>query len=207
MKILDNQLEHSRLINNPIYRLTGCMDTTRFFSNLASACVKFGYHVEDRIFEHIENVNLPKLEYIGQSTLFGNVERYILIKPKFGSEIPDVVLVNGTVINVYEIKVNLRSSDSKKAHGERVKYERLKEYLLKNYPSHITNVFAVDFLGGGGGATSLYEKADVFQVVDGESFCRTMGIDYQSVIDDLEKDREYNQEFIKDYMISLWEKP
>jgi hypothetical protein len=207
MRIVDNQLDHDRLINNPIYRLTGCMETTRFFSNLASACVKFGYHVEDRIFEHIQNVNLPKLDYIGQHTVFGPEERYILIKPKFGSEVPDVVLVDGSNINVYEIKVNLRSSDSKKAHGERVKYERLKEYLLNNHPSYATNVFAVDFLGGGGGATALYEKADVFQVIDGESFCNTMGIDYQDVIDDLEKDREYNQEFIKDYMISMWEKP
>lgn len=206
MIIVDNNLSQERLENNPIYRLTGCMETTKFFSNLASSVVKFGNYTESVIFKVIESTDMDKLDYIGQTTIFGTPEKYILIKPKFGSEVPDVVLVDDKNLHVFEIKVNLRSSDSKKAHGEKVKYERLKEYLQEHYKDYNTQIYAVDFLGGGGGATALYEKADVFTVIDGKTFCSMMGIQYDVVVNSLEVDQEQNRKFIQDYITAMHRK-
>ena len=204
MRIVNNNLEIERLRNNPIFRLTGCMETTQFFSNLASACVKFGTFLERVIGAEIQRVtDFPFLTEIGQSTLYGQPDKYMLVKPKFGKTKPDLVFVDGDMIRLFEIKVNLRSSDSKKAHGETDKYKKARKYLKKNYPDYTVQTYAVDFFGGGGGSTALYQRADVFAVINGKTFCKFMGIDYDIVCANLEVDRDENFKFIKGYIATM----
>ena len=201
MRIVNNNLEIERLRNNPIFRLTGCMETTQFFSNLASACVKFGTFLERVIGAEIQRVtDFPFLTEIGQSTLYGQPDKYMLVKPKFGKTKPDLVFVDGDMIRLFEIKVNLRSSDSKKAHGETDKYKKARKYLKKNYPDYTVQTYAVDFFGGGGGSTALYERANVFTVINGKTFCEMMGINYDIVCINLEVDQDENRKFIRDYI-------
>ena len=199
MIITDNDIDIERLLNNPIYLLTGDLETAKFYSSLASASIKLGYYVEDII---KESINLPIFKDIGSNnTVFGIEERYILIKPKFGSEIPDMVLVDETTmtIHVYEIKVNLRNADSKKAHGEKIKYQTLKDYLDKKYPEYSINIFVVDFLGTGGGATSIYEDSDIIEVITGINFCKSVDIDYDNLMKKIKYSQVSNREFIHNY--------
>ena len=91
---------------------------------------------------------------------FNKTGKYLLYKPKFGSEVPDYVLIDeeAKIIYVYEVKVNLRNMDSKKAHGEKSKYLRLKLFLEENYKNYKTSVFVVNFLGVDGRNCCLYKN-------------------------------------------------
>jgi len=111
MIIDERNLDVKALFTNPIYLLTGDFETAKFFSCLASACCKFGYYVENII---RDNMSYP---YITKDNIeFNKTGKYLLYKPKFGSEVPDYVLIDeeAKIIYVYEVKVNLRNMDSKK---------------------------------------------------------------------------------------------
>lgn len=197
MLITNNNLSNDRLVNNPIFLLTGDIETTKFFSSLASACIKLGYYIEDLI---ISNINLPILEEIGQKTLFP-CEQYILIKPKFGKEIPDIVFIdeNRKQIQVFEIKTNLRNADSKKAHGEKAKYKRLYDFLIEKYLNYKVEIFVVDFLGSLTGATELYRELNIINVVSGKNFCNKFNVDYQLLMDQIKSSQKLNRNFIQEF--------
>ena len=79
----------------------------------------------------------------------------------------------------------------------------IRKYLKKNYPDYTVQTYAVDFFGGGGGSTALYQRADVFAVINGKTFCKFMGIDYDIVCANLEVDRDENFKFIKGYITTM----
>jgi hypothetical protein len=197
MIISDNNISQDRLLNNPIFVLTGDVETTKFFSNLASACIKFGYYIEQLI---VDQIKLPIMSEIAGNTLFDEKE-YILVKPKFGSEIPDIVFVNEIekIIDVYEIKTNLRNADSKKAHGEKLKYKRLYDYLTSSHKDYKIRIFVVDFMGSLLGATVLYKESKIIEVIDGKQFCEKIYIDHSIIIEHLQESQKKNKEFINYY--------
>lgn len=196
MIIDERNLDEKSLYNNPIYLLTGDFETAKFFSCLASACCKFGYFVEKAIKEHF------KYTYINQTEIgLKNTGKFLLHKPKFGAEVPDYVLIDEDekIIYVYELKINLRNMDSKKAHGEKAKYQRLKLYLEEIHPKYETKIFVVNFLGASGRNVGLYKGLDYLKIISGEQFCQMMDVSFSLVMNKIYSSRSENQQFLLDY--------
>jgi hypothetical protein len=199
LKITHNNKTIQKLEKNPIFLLTGDIETTKFYSSLASACIKIGTYLEDKIEEKIR-INFDIKQEIGQQSLFPT-EEYFLVKQKFQKVEPDFVYIdeNQKIIYVYEVKTNLGNADSKKAHGEKIKYKTLYTFLTKKYLDYTVKIFVVDFMGDLSGATALYEASDIIEVIDGETFCKRIKIDYQTIINDLKLSQNHNKNFIKEF--------
>ncbi len=204
MIIDERNLDVKGLFTYPIYLLTGDFETAKFFSCLASACCKFGYYIENIV---RDNMSYPyiKVENIGEN----KSGKHLLYKPKFGSEVPDYVLIDedNKIIYVYEMKVNLKSMDSKKAHGEKAKYQRLKLFLEENYKKYTVSVFVVNYLGVDGRNCSLYKNLDFLSIITGEEFCKSVNVSYDKLMNLIKESQKTNQEFIKLYKEKLIDPP
>jgi hypothetical protein len=95
---------------------------------------------------------------------------------------------------------------------ERNTFEKklVKFFFSFKYPSNIiipplsliqiqVKIFVVDFMGDLSGATALYEASDIIEVIDGETFCQRIKIDYQTIINDLKLSQNHNKNFIKEF--------
>ena len=192
-------------MGHPIYLLTGDLETAKFFASLASSTCRMGNFVQDRITHKImHDVGaLPKLNGIGESNLFGLPDKYVIVKAlykQFKIE-PDFIVVDEVkkTIDVFELKVNLSTPDSKKVYGEISKYAKLQEYLKELYSKYTIQTYAIDFIGDGGGSSILYQKSGIFKIINGRQFCDIVHIDYGDVMDDIKENRKSNLEYIKRY--------
>ena len=201
MIIRDREVDNNLLLNTTIFLLTGDIETTKFFSNLTSACSQLGYFIEDVV---KSKITYPIVE---QRELGFRKGKYVLFKPKFNKQVPDFVLVDDVnkTINIFEVKINLRNADSKKVFGEKTKYESLKKYLDNIYKNYNVVLYAVDFfnLNGIRRNIKLYEQSNVLRVITGQEFCDMIDVHYDDVMSEVYKHREENQKFIKEYKNKL----
>jgi hypothetical protein len=201
MIIKDRNVNNSVLFNTTIYLLTGDVETTKFFSNLTSACSQLGYFIEDVV---KSKITLP---IVNQSELGLRKGKYVLFKPKFNKQVPDFVLVDDVnkTINIFEMKINLRNADSKKVFGEKTKYESLKNYLDNIYKNYNVILYAVDFFNMDSQRRNikLYEQSGVLGVITGQEFCDMISVNYDEVMSEVYKHRQENQNFILEYKSKL----
>jgi hypothetical protein len=193
--IEDRNVDDIFLLRTPVYLLTGDIETAKFYSNLASACSKMGYFVENTI------VDLVKLPIIKYENLIGYDKKSIVVKPKIQSMVPDFLLYDPLQknINIYEVKTNLKNLDSKQAIAEKNKHEKLHQVFTSLFPKFKTTMFIVDFIEGPSLKVNLYEKDSLLNTISGKNFCEQIEVNYADVLDKITQFQSKNLQFVKEY--------
>ena len=173
--------------------MTGDLETARFYSMLAGASSKFGFHLEDVI---AENINLPIVKW---GRLKSCKVRSMCLRPKIDKKQPDFIFIDpiNMMISVEEIKTNLNSLDSKQCIAESITYLALKRELQAWFPKYRVEVDIVNWFAGKNSRGNLIHPE--INIITGEEFCEFVGISYDDVLNDLAADRAKNIRVISEY--------
>jgi hypothetical protein len=193
--IEDRNVDDIYLLRTPVYLLTGDIETAKFYSNLASACSKMGYFVENTI---VDLITLPIIKY---ENLIGYDKKCVVVKPKIEGMIPDFLVCDplNKSISIYEVKTNLKNLDSKQAVAEKNKHEKLHQLFSSLFPSFDVTMYIVDFIEGPSLKVNLYEKDSLLKTIDGRVFCKHLEVEYDDVLQKITEYQNINIEFIKQY--------
>jgi hypothetical protein len=188
---------------SPVFYLTGCVETAKFYSALASASSKFGTFLENQVRDL-----MPQKEIVYTGIKSCEVPSKLKKKTKIDGVEPDFIVVNPQLktIDVYEIKATLYNMDSKQSKQENRTCKILQEHFAEKFSEFKTTVYLVNFLefvpktkGGKETGKSTLRLTNNFEHIGGREFCEKVSLSYDEVLNLLRINRQKNKSFIENY--------
>lgn len=197
MIIVDRGVTDEELFCSPVYLLTGDLETARFYSNLASACSKFGTFLEKQI------KGIIQLPFVDYDEIKNINQKSLLIKRKIDGVEPDFVIVDPIekTISVCEVKSNMYNMDSKQCKTENKTGQILKDNFNNNFEDFSTELYLVNFFGykPNKRGQHVVPLTNNFTHINGNIFCSMMSVNYDNIVDNLKNSQTSNVEFIINY--------
>ena len=160
--------------SSPIYFLTENIELSKMFSILCGTQCSYGTYIEKELKSFI--LNETKVTHC-EFKKFKKIKKGIVInkdKPLLIGKLPDLIILNADkkVVTNVEIKVRADRSDGKRIPADIKGNEKIKNYLIHNFPDYqVENIVVSLFKPQGHGNIDVWRRAGA-EIIFGEEFLK-----------------------------------